>query len=78
MEVKANILFTEYTSHYYQNAISSAYIWNKDKETYAVGLVIIKESDGLKWHSINCAEVRRNEAKKKMIIKLTTSISIRV
>lgn len=78
LEIKANCLFDEYRRHYYDGGLSSTYVWNKDNETYGVAFCVVKEEEGLKWNSINVVEVKRVEAKKKMVFKIQTTVFIQI
>jgi len=73
IEVQANNVFAQYCEQYYDNGISSAYVWEVDNG-FAMAVLFKKSAKSGDWYSIHVVEVVENNAQSAQYTLTTTII----
>ena len=82
LEEIANFLFEKYTEMYYDQALSSVYLWDSDSHICGCFLIMKEVLESPKqeaygsWHSIHLVEVIPDISQKKAEYRLTSSIQL--
>mmetsp|Transcript_26092 Transcript_26092/g.46346 ORF Transcript_26092/g.46346 Transcript_26092/m.46346 type:complete len:254 (-) Transcript_26092:3355-4116(-) len=83
LETECNTVFSEYVRLYYDEAISSVYLWETGSNAYAASFHVKKDVEASsvqkgKWESTTLVSVTVNSAARKMEMSVTATVYLHI
>jgi capping protein beta len=83
LESECNTVFSEYVRLYYDEAISSVYLWETGSNAYAASFLVKKDVDAGAlhkgtWESTSLVSVTVNSASRKMEMSVTATVYLHI